>query len=48
MLDTLLASQELASSEFVPAYWQGAIGLTGKKNGSPVSGVGYLEMTGFV
>lgn len=44
---TLLASQELAPSEFVPACWQGVIGLTGKKNGSPVSGVGYFEMTGY-
>jgi predicted secreted hydrolase len=44
---TLLPSQELASSGFVPAYWEGAITLTGKKNGSPIAGVGYLEMTGY-
>ena len=45
---TLLPSQELASSAgFVPAYWEGAVSLTGKKNGSPIDGVGYLEMTGY-
>ena len=45
--ETLLPSQELASTGFVPAYWEGAITLTGKKNGSPVAGVGYLELTGY-
>jgi len=44
---TLLPSQELASFGFVPAYWEGAIVLTGKRNGLSTSGVGYLEMTGY-
>jgi predicted secreted hydrolase len=44
---TLLPSQDLPSSGFVPAYWEGAITLTGKKNGSPIGGMGYLEMTGY-
>jgi predicted secreted hydrolase len=29
-------------------YWEGAIDLTGEDNGKPVSGRGYLEMTGYV
>jgi predicted secreted hydrolase len=45
---TLLPSQELASSAgFVPAYWEGAVILAGGKGGSPIGGVGYLEMTGY-
>jgi predicted secreted hydrolase len=28
-------------------YWEGGITFTGKKDGQPVSGVGYLEMTGY-
>ncbi|HXN50634.1 MAG TPA: lipocalin family protein [Candidatus Acidoferrum sp.] len=45
---TLLPSQELASSAgFVPTYWEGAIVLAGLKGGSPIAGVGYLEMTGY-
>lgn len=44
---TSLASQELTSSSFVPAYWEGAVNLMGTKNGSPIGGVGYLEMTGY-
>jgi predicted secreted hydrolase len=37
---TLLPSQELASSEFVPVYWEGAVTLTGRKNASQIGGVG--------
>jgi predicted secreted hydrolase len=45
---TSLPSQELAfSAGFVPAYWEGAVALAGRKGGSPVGGVGYLEMTGY-
>ncbi|HEX4536595.1 MAG TPA: lipocalin-like domain-containing protein [Candidatus Acidoferrum sp.] len=45
---TSLPSQELASStEFVPAYWEGSVILAGSKGGSPIAGVGYLEMTGY-
>lgn len=44
----LLPSQELTSSAgLVPAYWEGAVALTGSKNKLPVTGVGYLEMTGY-
>jgi predicted secreted hydrolase len=45
---TPLASQELASSaKFSPDYWEGSIVLTGRRNGQPLGGVGYLEMTGY-
>jgi len=45
---TALASQELASTgKFSPNYWEGAIALSGTRNTKPLSGVGYLEMTGY-
>ncbi len=45
---TALAEQELSgSSEIVPAYWEGAITLAGRGGNLPLSGVGYLEMTGY-
>ena len=45
---TPLESQELTSNTKVtPNYWEGAILLTGKRNGQAAGGVGYLEMTGY-
>jgi predicted secreted hydrolase len=46
---TLLKSQELSGqSKFVPSYWEGAIDLKGQKGSAlGVTGVGYLEMTGY-
>jgi predicted secreted hydrolase len=45
---TKLKSQELCGkSTFTPCYWEGAINLSGRKNGSTAQGVGYLEMTGY-
>ena len=45
---TLLDSQELAGkSQFSPTYWEGAIVLTGRRNSQPLTGAGYLEMTGY-
>ena len=45
---TPLASQELTGkTKLAPNYWEGAIVLTGKCNAQPLSGVGYLEMTGY-
>ncbi len=45
---TLLPSQELSGkSSLAPSYWEGAIVLSGTKNGSPLQGSGYLEMTGY-
>ena len=45
---TLLRSQELsARSALLPAYWEGAISVSGTRDGAAISGVGYLEMTGY-
>jgi predicted secreted hydrolase len=45
---TPLPSQELTgSTKLAPNYWEGAIVLTGHRNAQPLSGVGYLEMTGY-
>ncbi|MGB8476094.1 MAG: lipocalin-like domain-containing protein [Candidatus Acidiferrum sp.] len=45
---TPLANQELAGdANFVPAYWEGAITLDGRRGNAPLRGVGYLEMTGY-
>ena len=32
----------------LPVYWEGAVFVSGEREGRPVSGVGYLEMTGYV
>ena len=29
------------------SYWEGAIDVTGTRSGAPVTGRGYLEMTGY-
>ena len=45
---TPLASQELTgSTKLSPNYWEGATVLTGHRNSQPLSGAGYLEMTGY-
>jgi len=45
---TPLVSQELAdNSRFVPNYWEGVIVLNGRRESLPLSGTGYLEMTGY-
>lgn len=45
---TPLESQELAGkTKLAPNYWEGAIGLVGTRNGKPLEGFGYLEMTGY-
>jgi predicted secreted hydrolase len=46
--EALVGGQELVSrNEFVPSYWEGAIGIEGRSGGRPITGVGYLEMTGY-
>ncbi|MBX3080814.1 MAG: carotenoid 1,2-hydratase [Anaerolineae bacterium] len=40
----LIKDQELNS---VTAYWEGASRITGTDNGQPVTGYGYVEMTGY-
>lgn len=45
---TRLPSQEFGgANKIVPNYWEGAISLKGRKGSSSLSGVGYLEMTGY-
>src|SRR5467141_1780738 len=45
---TPLASQELTGkTKLVPNYWEGAIVLSGIRNAQLLSGVGYVEMTGY-
>jgi predicted secreted hydrolase len=46
--NTPLASQELAGkNSLVPSYWEGAITLSGQRGTQSLTGVGYLEMTGY-
>lgn len=45
---TRLKSQELSGqSKMVPSYWEGAIDLNGYQGNTAITGVGYLEMTGY-
>lgn len=47
-LSTPLQAQEIVSRHpSVPSYWEGAIRVTGTRAGSPITGSGYLEMTGY-
>jgi predicted secreted hydrolase len=45
-ISTPLVNQELPSA-IGPSYWEGGIDVTGQHSGSPLHGVGYLEMTGY-
>jgi predicted secreted hydrolase len=46
--NTALRNQELYSSGGAsPTYWEGAVTYDGASRGTPVRGVGYLEMTGY-
>jgi predicted secreted hydrolase len=45
---TSLAAQELSGkTNIAPTYWEGAITLGGHRGKTPLSGAGYLEMTGY-
>lgn len=44
IVEPLMANQELSVSF---NYWEGAVRITGTVNGQPVSGYGYVEMTGY-
>lgn len=47
-LRTPLDAQEIVSRQpSVPSYWEGAIRVAGTRDGKPVAGSGYLEMTGY-
>lgn len=44
----LLADQELRTSRSTKvSYWEGAVAVTGTKQGRPVKGQGYVELTGY-
>jgi predicted secreted hydrolase len=48
VVTTPLPAQELAGRVgWTPTYWEGAVAAQGTRNGSPVTGVGYLELTGY-
>lgn len=50
MLDVtpLLADQELRTSRSAQVtYWEGAVAVTGAKQGRPIHGHGYVELTGY-
>jgi predicted secreted hydrolase len=40
----LLADQELTTT---PAYWEGAVAVSGTRGGAPVSARGYVELVGY-
>ncbi len=47
-LSTRLDSQELTGKvRSAPVYWEGAVDISGTKQGKPVRGSGYLELTGY-
>jgi predicted secreted hydrolase len=47
-LTPLLAGQELITSELTGVtYWEGACRVDGKRNGRPIGGRAYVEMTGY-
>jgi predicted secreted hydrolase len=40
----ILDDQELST---IVRYWEGAVDVSGRRSGQPVSGVGYVELTGY-
>ncbi|MCW5797843.1 MAG: carotenoid 1,2-hydratase [Nitrospira sp.] len=47
-VDSLLADQELDTSRSTRVtYWEGAVSVSGRVRGAPVTGRGYVEMTGY-
>jgi predicted secreted hydrolase len=44
----LMNDQELNTRGSIDVtYWEGAVGVTGESNGEPVTGEGYVELTGY-
>jgi predicted secreted hydrolase len=43
-IEPLLADQEMNVSY---TYWEGAVRFAGERDGAPVTGMGYVEMTGY-
>jgi predicted secreted hydrolase len=47
-LTPALQDQELVTAQSTGvAYWEGAVGISGQVNGKPVTGQGYVELTGY-
>jgi predicted secreted hydrolase len=47
-ISTRLPQQEMTTTgRLSPNYWEGSIEITGTRGNSPVTGSGYLEMTGY-
>jgi predicted secreted hydrolase len=47
-LTPLLRDQELVTARSTGvAYWEGAVGVSGSAGGQPVTGEGYVELTGY-
>ncbi len=47
-LTPLLRDQELVTAQSTGvAYWEGAVGISGAAGGQPVTGEGYVELTGY-
>ncbi|MCZ2156016.1 MAG: hypothetical protein LC114_19310 [Bryobacterales bacterium] len=43
-----MEAQELTSKRKIgPSYWEGAMAFSGERDGHPITGVGYLELTGY-
>ncbi|HBG29541.1 MAG TPA: carotenoid 1,2-hydratase, partial [Gammaproteobacteria bacterium] len=43
-LRPILADQEL---NLAVRYWEGAVSARGEQNGRPITGQGYVELTGY-
>jgi predicted secreted hydrolase len=47
-LQPTIPNQELATSQSTQiTYWEGSVRITGTRNGQPVHGQGYVELTGY-
>jgi predicted secreted hydrolase len=47
-LNPRLSDQELETTESTGVtYWEGSVTVTGISRGAPVSGTGYMELTGY-
>jgi predicted secreted hydrolase len=44
----LVENQELSTRGIGPSYWEGAVDTRGHRDGQPVRGRGYVELTGYV
>ena len=49
ILAPVIERSEFNISQFIPViYWEGAVSASGAREGSPVSGKGFVEMVGYV